>query len=184
MIPVTDLRTGVTFEEDGQIFQVISYEHIKMGRGSANVKAKVKNLRSGATTEKSYISNAHVRPIHLEKKDAQFLYKSGDEACFMDLLTFEQYSIPLRSLSGYEFLKEGEVVGVQYYKDEPLALLLSPKVTLEVFDTDPGIKGNSATNVYKDAVLENGIHVKVPLFIQIGDKIVVDTRDGSYTKRA
>lgn len=184
MISVNELRAGVAFKEDGNIFQVLSFEHIKMGRGSANIKVKVRNLRSGSTTEKGYTNGAVVEDIHLEKKDFQFLYKDSENAYFMDPRTFEQQSIPLKILFANEFLKEGGTVTLQFYGDEPLDLILPPKITLKVTDTDPGVKGDSASNVYKDAVLENGVKTRVPLFINIGDSIIVDTRDGSYTKRA
>lgn len=184
MISVNELRAGVAFKEDGNIFQVLSFEHIKMGRGSANIKVKVRNLRSGSTTEKGYTNGAVVEDIHLEKKDFQFLYKDSENAYFMDPRSFEQQSIPLKILYANEFLKEGGTVTLQFYGDEPLDLILPPKITLRVTDTDPGVKGDSASNVYKDAVLENGVKTRVPLFINIGDSIIVDTRDGSYTKRA
>lgn len=184
MISVNELRAGTTYVEDGNIYKVLSFEHIKMGRGSANIKVKVKNLRSGASTEKGYINNANVQDVVLEKKDYQFLYKDGEMAYFMDPRTFEQKEVPLKSLAAVEYLKEGETVSLQFYNDEALDLILPPKITLKVVDTTPGVKGNSASNVYKDATLENGMQTRVPLFINIGDSIIVDTRDGSYTKRA
>lgn len=184
MISVNDLRAGTSFEENNEIYKVLSFEHIKMGRGSANIKVKVKNLRSGASTEKGYTNGAMVQDINLEKKEYQFLYKDTDSAYFMDPRTFDQKIIPLKSLSGAAFLKEGETVFLEFYGDEPLDLILPPKITLKVVDTTPGVKGNSASNVYKDAVLENGMGVRVPLFIEIGDGVIIDTRDGSYTKRA
>ena len=184
MISVNDLRAGTTYEEDGQIFKVLSFEHIKMGRGSANIKVRVKNLRNGSTTEKGYTSGAMVSDITLDKKDFQFLYKDSGSAYFMDPRTFEQKTVPIKNLFGAEFLKEGETVWLQFYNDEALDLILPPKVILKVSDTDPGVKGNLASNVYKDAILSNGMSIRVPLFINIGDNIIVDTRDGSYTKRA
>lgn len=184
MISVNNLRSGVAFEEDGNIFQVVSFEHIKMGRGSANIKVKVRNLRSGSTTEKGYTNGAFVKDIYLEKKEFQFLYKDLVSAYFMDPRTFEQLSIPISNLPGQEYLTEGSTVILQFFGDEPLDLVLPPKVTLKVTDTAPGTKGNSASNVYKDATLENGIKTRVPLFIEEGDSIIVDTRDGGYTKRA
>ncbi len=184
MISVTSLRAGTTFEENGEIFVVLTYEHIKMGRGSANVKIKTRNLRTGSITEKSFISHAQVSDIPLEKKEFQFLYKDSENAYFMNQTNFEQVTVPLKLLFGNEFLKEGEIATLQLYHEEPLDLILPPKVTLKVKETAPGVKGDSASNVYKDAILENGIKVRVPLFIDEGDSIVVDTRDGSYTKRA
>ncbi len=184
MVSVNDLRAGATFEEDGNIFKVLSFEHIKMGRGSANIKVKVINLRSGSTTEKGYTNGAIVQNIELTKKEYQFLYKDSETAYFMDPISFEQKEAPLKSLMGAAYLKEGGNVSLQFFGDEALDLVLPPKISLKVSDTDPGVKGNSASNMYKDATLENGIKTRVPLFINIGDNIIVDTRDGSYTKRA
>jgi len=183
MIPVQDLRAGTTFQEGKEIFQVLSYAHIKMGRGSANIKVKVKNLRSGATTEKSFINNAQVLPANLERREHQFLYKDSSVANFMDPQTYEQHSIPLKNLEGHEYLVEGNTSVVFFFEGVALSLFLPPKITLTVVNTPPGVKGNSASNVYKDAILENGKKVRVPLFINIGDKVVIDTRDGTYTKR-
>lgn len=184
MISVTDLKSGISYEEEGQILQVMSYEHIKMGRGSANIKVKVRNLLNGSVLEKSYINGANVKDIFLESRTLQFLYKDGDSAHFMDPRTYDQIDIPIKNLTGHEYLLEGENAIVQMHDGKALSLQLPPKVTLKVVDTAPGVKGNSASNVYKDAVLENGIKVRVPLFINEGDRVVVDTRDGSYTKRA
>lgn len=184
MLSVTDLKSGIAYEEDGQILQVISYEHIKMGRGSANIKVKVRNLTGGSILEKSYINGANVKDIFLESRQLQFLYKDTEKAYFMDPISYEQLEIPLSNLVGHEFLIEGENSIVQMYNGRALSLQLPPKVRLKVSDTAPGVKGNSASNVYKDATLENGMKVRVPLFINTGDSIVVDTRDGSYTKRA
>lgn len=184
MISVTELRSGTTFTEENNIFQVISYEHIKMGRGSANIKVKVRNLRSGAVVEKGYTNGANVQDIQLQNKTLQYLYKDGEVAYFMDPESYEQHEIPLKSLLGHEYLIDGENAIVQFYGEEPLSLQLPPKVTIEVTDTPPGVRGDSASNVYKDAILANGMKVRVPLFINNGDSVVVDTRDGSYTKRA
>lgn len=184
MISVTDLKQGIAYEEDGQILQVLSYEHIKMGRGSANIKVKVRNLLNGSNLEKSYINGAMIKDIYLESRQLQFLYKDGAEAHFMDPRTYEQVDVALKNLIGNEFLIEGNEAIVQMNDGQALSLQLPPKVTLKVADTAPGVKGNSASNVYKEAELANGMKVRVPLFIEAGDSIVVDTRDGSYTKRA
>jgi len=184
MISVTDLKSGATYREAGELLQVLSYEHIKMGRGSANIKVKVRNLKSGSVIEKSYINGANVDDIRLDNQEMQFLYKDGENASFMDPRTFEQKEIPLKNIPGYEFLIEGNNYTLQFFDNDALGIMLPPKATLKVAETDPGVKGNSASNVYKDAKLENGMSVRVPLFINIGDSIVVDTRDNSYTKRA
>lgn len=185
MIGVTELRAGTIFEEDGNLLQVLSYEHIKMGRGSANIKVKVKNLRSGSTVEKGFTNGAKVNNVSVFKKDLQYLYKDSDNVYFMNPQTFEQVSIPLKIIGNDIFyLKEGESFNLSFLGDEALSINLPPKLVFTVEETPQGVKGNSATNVFKDATLENGLKVKVPLFIKTGDKIRVDTRTGAYTEKA
>lgn len=184
MIPVTSLRPGTTFEDNGEIFEVLTYNNVHLRKTSSVVKVKVRSLRKGMTIDKSYISNAQVSPVTIEKKELQFLYKDTETSYFMDPHTFEQISIPIKNLDNHLYLKEGEVVTVRFYQNEVLSMIFPPKIKLKVTDTSPGVKGNSATNVYKDATLENGMQTKVPLFIDIGDEIILDTRDGSYTSRS
>lgn len=185
MISVTDLRSGVVFQEQGQLFQVLSYEHIKMGRGSANIKVKVKNLRSGTTVERSFINGARVESVSVLKRDMQYLYKDSDSAHFMNSNTFEQINIPLKIVgSDVYYLKEGENFNISFLQDEALSINLPPKMEFKVEDTAQGVKGNSATNVFKDATLQNGLKTKVPLFINVGDIVRVDTRTGEYSQRA
>lgn len=184
MLVVSELRAGTIFEENGTLWAVMSYEHIKLGRGSATIKVKVKNLRTGATTEKGFINGAKVNNVSVQKRDLQYLYKDGDSAYFMDTSTYEQISVPLKVIDGDEFLKESQSYPVSFMGDEALSIIMSPKVDLKVIETAPGVKGNSASNVFKDAKLENGITVKVPLFIDEGDMVRVDTRTGQYTERA
>lgn len=184
MISVTELKNGTIFEDQGQLLQVLSYEHIKLGRGSATIKVKVKNLRSGSTIAKSFISGARISDISVQKKDLQFLYKDNDSLYFMDPKSFEQISIPVvRFASEHQYLKEGESFSVSFFGDEPLSLNLPPKMELKVAETGPSIRGNSATNIYKDAVLENGLKTKVPFFIKVGDSIRIDTRTGEYSEK-
>jgi elongation factor P len=184
MISVTELRAGTAYQEDGQFFTVLSYEHIKMGRGSANIKVKVKNLKTGSIVDKSYINGAKIQDIHVVKKDMQYLYKDEDAVYFMDQETFEQISIPLKIVPEHIYLKEGETFTVSFLNNEPLTVLLPPKMTFKVTETAPGAKGNSATNVFKEAILENGLKTKVPLFINTGESIRVDTRSGAYSEKA
>ena len=184
MVPVTSLRPGTTFEENGDIFEVLTYNNVHLRKTSSVVKVKIKSLRKGMTIEKSFVSNARVNQVIIEKKDFQFLYKDTDSCYFMNPQTFEQVNIPIANLNGAQYLKDGETVTIKFFKDEPLGINVSPKIKLKVKDTNPGVKGNSATNVYKDATLENGLKTKVPLFINVGDEIIVDTRDGSYTSRS
>lgn len=185
MISVTNLRAGTIFEQDGQLFKVLSYEHIKMGRGSANIRVRVNNIRSGATLEKSFINGAKVNDVVVSKRNLQYLYKDSDNAFFMDPSSFEQISVLLNTIGDDKyFLKEGEKFDLSFLKDEALSVDLPPKMEFTVTETVPGVRGNSATNVFKEAVLENGMRVKVPLFIKEGNKIKVDTRTGSYSERA
>jgi elongation factor P len=184
MISVTELRAGTAYEEDEQFFTVLSYEHIKMGRGSANIKVKVKNLKTGAIVDKSYINGAKIHDIQVLKKDMQYLYKDDDAVYFMDPETFEQVSISLKIVPEHVYLKEGESFTVSFLNGDPLTVLLPPKITFKVTETAPGAKGNSATNVFKEAILENGLKTRVPLFINTGEKIRVDTRTGAYSEKA
>lgn len=183
MLSVTELRSGTIFEENGQLLQVLTYEHIKMGRGSANIKVKVRNVRTGATTDKSFINGARVNDVRVIKKDLQYLYKDETDAFFMDPVSYEQIQIPLRVLSDYAYLKEGENFSISFLGTEPLALNLPPKMEFIVSETGPSLRGNSTSNVYKDAELENGLKTKVPLFIKVGDRVRIDTRSGAYSEK-
>lgn len=185
MIAVQDLRAGTIFDLNGEVFQVLSYEHIKVGRGSANIKVKVRNVRSGATTEKSFINSAKVQDLRVDKKDLQYLYKDSDNVYFMDPNTFEQIEIPAKVVgSDFYYLREGENYNISFLGSEPLSINLPPKMEFRVSETGGGERGNSATNVFKEAVLENGFKTKVPLFIKEGDKIRIDTRTGTYSEKA
>lgn len=185
MLSVTELRNGTVYEDSGTLYQVLSYEHIKMGRGSATIKLKIRNLRNGSTTEKSFINNAKVNDVQVVKKDLQFLYKDDDSAYFMNPQTFEQITIPLKKIHDeHQYLKEGEAFTVSFFEEEPLSLILPPKMEFEVTETGPDLRGNSATNIYKDAVLQNNIKTKVPLFVKTGDRIRIDTRTGAYSEKA
>ena len=173
MISVTELRAGTTYEEEGTYFTVLSYEHIKMGRGSANIKVKVRNLKTGAVTEKGYTNGAKIADVPVLKKEMQYLYKDDESVFFMDPRTFEQISISLKLVPEHAYLKEGESFPVSFIEGKPLAVLLPPKMVFKVVETSPGAKGNSATNVFKEATLENGIKTRVPLFISVGELIKV-----------
>lgn len=184
MLSVTNLKAGTIFEDRNEIFKVLSYEHIKVGRGSANIRVKVKNVRTGATFEKSFINGAKVNNVSIVTRELQFLYKDTEVAYFMDPITFEQVSVPLKTIEDHIYLKDGQNFSLSFLDDEPLSLNLSPKMEFIVSDTGPEFRGNSATNIYKEAILENGLKTKVPLFIKVGDRVRVDTRSGEYTERA
>src|SRR3972149_10194865 len=138
MIPVTSLRPGITFEEHGDIFEVLTYNNMHLRKTSSVVQVKVRSLRSGSTTEKSFGSNGEVNPVKIDRQELQFLYKDPESAYFMDPQTFEQVSILLKNLEGHIFLKEGELVVVKFHNKEALSIMLPPKVKLKVSDTNPG----------------------------------------------
>lgn len=181
----TDLKNGVTFLHFGKPYQVTKYSLIKLGRGGAVVKVIAKNLESGSTEEISYSSNNSVEEANIYKRKLQYLYKDNLTAHFMDSQSFEQVEIPLKVLGDQIlFIKEGSETSVLFWEDKALSVEIAPKVTLVVTQTDPGVKGNSASNIYKQAILENGLKLKVPLFIDAGEKIRVDTRTWEYIERA
>ena len=184
MINSTDLRNGTTFIVDGQPYVVLEYKFIKMGRGGATVRVTARNLKTGSTEEKTYSSNVTVEDASTSKKALQYLYQDGEEVVFMDPRSYEQASIARKVLKDQiPYLREGDTVNVLYWGEEPLSVELPLKIELKVTDTDPGIKGNSAANMLKNAVLENGLTVRVPLFIKNGDRVRVDTRTGAYVER-
>ena len=185
MISATELKNGVAFLHYGKPFQVVKYNLIKMGRGGAVVKVMAKNLEDGSNQEISYSSNVNVEEANFTKRSLQFLYKDAVNAVFMDPRSFEQIEIPLSVLGDQVlFVKEGMESVVFFWDDKALSIDVPPKVSLVVKETDPGIKGNSASNFMKSAPMENGLNVKVPLFVKIGDKINVDTRTWEYLDRA
>lgn len=181
----TDLKNGITFLHYGKPYQVLKYNLIKLGRGSAYVKLTAKNMENGVTEEISYQSNATVEDANTFKRKLQYLYKDGANAYFMDPKNFDQVEIPLKVLGdAILFVKEGSEATVLFWDEKALSIEIPPKVELTVQETDPGVKGNSASNIYKSAILENGLKVKVPLFISKGEKIRVDTRTWEYLERA
>lgn len=185
MIEATNLKSGTTFLLDGKPYQVVKYTHQKIARGGGTVKLSVRNLATGALEEKRFNSSVKVEDIITLKKSLQFLYKDASNAVFMDPKTYEQVEIPVSLIKKeIPYMKEGGNVNVLFWNEEPLSVEISPKVTLKVTETAPGVKGNSAANIYKAATLENGLKVKVPLFIKAGDKVRVDTRTGDYMERA
>lgn len=184
MINVNDLRAGATFQEEGNLFEVLEYSHTKMGRGTATIRVKVKNLKSSATTEKTFISGARVEEAELDKKEGQFLYKDSSEATFMDPVTFDQFTVPLKILEGGEkFLQESSNYSLLVFKDQILKVEFPRTVELKIVDSPPGVRGDTVSNVYKVAKAENGLEVKVPLFINEGDVVKIDTRSGDYIER-
>ena len=184
MISASDFRNGVTFEMDGKVMQVVEFQHVKPGKGAAFVRTKMKNVITGGVTETSFNPTAKFEQAFVERKDMEYSYNDGDLYYFMDQETYDM--VPLgRDLLGdaFRFVKENTVCKVLSYKGNVFGLECPNFMDLVVTDTEPGFAGNTATNVTKPAVLETGAEIKVPLFIDVGDKITIDTRTGEYLSR-
>ncbi len=184
MIDVTDLRKGVTFELDGELYKVLEYHHIKVARGGATIRVKVRNLRSGATLEKTFNSGDRVQDIRLEKREVQYLYTDGDLYHFMDTKTYEQPALPASLLGdAINYLTDGMTLSLLTYEGEAIDVELPVTVELEVVDAEPGFAGDTAQGATKEVTVSTGLKVQTPLFVQVGDVIRIDTRDGSYLTR-
>ncbi len=185
MITAGDFRNGVTFELDGNVVQVVEFQHVKPGKGAAFVRTKFKNVITGAVVERSFNPTEKFPTAFVERKDMQYSYNDGDLYYFMDLETYEQVPIS-RDILGdsFAFVKEEMEVKVLSYKGKVFGVEPPYFVELQVTKTDPGFKGNTATNTTKPAVLETGAEIRVPLFIDEGDMIRIDTRTGEYMERA
>ena len=180
-----EFRNGVTLEMDGQVYQVVSFQHVKPGKGAAFVRTKMKNVMTGAVTERSFNPSDKYDEAFVERKDMQYLYSDGDLYYFMDMETYEQEPIGKDVLGDdFRFVKEEMMCKILSYKGNVFAVEPPMFVELEITETDPGFKGNTATNTLKPAVVETGATVKVPLFIDQGEKIKIDTRTGEYLERA
>ncbi len=185
MITAGDFRNGMTFEEEGQVMQVIEFQHVKPGKGAAFVRTKTRNVITGAVVEKSYNPTAKFPSAFVERKDMEFTYEDGDLLYFMDSETYEQVPINKKDVDdNFKFVKENMICKVLSYKGKVFGVEPPNFVELEVTDTDPGFKGDTATNATKPATLETGAEIKVPLFIEIGDIIRIDTRTSEYMERA
>ena len=185
MITANDLRRGVVVKVDGDLYVVLDFQHTKPGKGGAFVKAKMRNLTKDVIVDKTFRSTEKVEDIFIEKRKMQYLYNDGDNAVFMDLETYEQEHVPNDFIEDQlKYLKEGEEVNVNFYEDQIISVELPTFVVLKVTHTEPGVKGDTATAAYKPATVETGAQVQVPLFINEGDKIKIDTRTGEYIERA
>ena len=185
MISAGDFRNGITFEMDGNVVQVIEFQHVKPGKGAAFVRTKYKNVITGAVVERSFNPTVKYPTAYIERKDMQYLYSDGDLYYFMDMETYEQQPIDKSKLGpAFQFVKENMEVKVLSYKGNVFGVEPPNFVELEVTETDPGFKGDTATNATKPATLETGAEIKVPLFINQGDMIRIDTRTGEYMERA
>lgn len=185
MISVNDFKTGLTIEVDGEIFTVLDFQHVKPGKGAAFVRSKLKNLRNGNVVEKTFRAGENVGRAHVENRAVQYLYNSGNEYTFMDNETYDQFTLDRKQLEWeLNFLKENMTVNISSYQGEIIGISLPNSVELKVVETEPGVKGNTATGATKNAKLETGLNVQVPLFINEGDVLLIDTRDGRYISRA
>ena len=185
MVTAGDFRNGVTFEMDGNVYSIIEFQHVKPGKGAAFVRTKIRNVISGAVTEKTFNPNDKYPTAFIERKDMEYLYNDGDLYYFMDSETYEQLPISPNVLGdNFRFVKENMVCKVLSYKGNVFGIEPPNFVELQVTETEPGVKGDTATNVTKPATLDTGAEIKVPIFINEGEMIRVDTRTGEYMERA
>ena len=184
MIDVNDLRKGVSFELDGEIYKVIEYHHTKVARGAATIRVKLRNLRSGATLERAFSSSDRVQDIRLDKRNVQLLYADGDLYHFMDTDTYEQPVLSAKLLGdAIRYLADNLTLTLLVYEGEPIEVELPTTVELEVVDAEPGYAGDTAQGATKEVTVSTGLKIETPLFVQIGNVIRVDTRNGRYVTR-
>lgn len=185
MISVGDLRPGMTFQYEGNLFVVLEYSHNKTARAAANIKVKMKNMRTGSTTEITFGNNDKVEKAHIEKRKMQYLYDAGGQLVFMDNETYDQIEISSDRLEWeLNFLKASDEVEVTSFDNEVLGVSLPVNVEFTITETEPAVKGDTATGATKYATIETGFQIKVPLFISEGEKVIVNTLDGKYQGRA
>ena len=185
MVTAGDFKNGVTFEMEGNVFQVVEFQHVKPGKGAAFVRTKMKNVITGAVIERSFSPTDKFDSAYIERRDMQYSYNDGDLYYFMDMETFDM--VPLNSdklPDNFKFVKEEMMCKLISYKGVVFSVEPPMFVDLEVVDTDPGFAGNTATNTLKPATLETGAEIKVPLFIEVGEILKIDTRTGEYLSRA
>ncbi|GAC1462823.1 MAG: elongation factor P [Chloroflexota bacterium] len=185
MISTGDLKRGMAFELDGDLWQILEFHHIKMGRGSAQMRIKVRNIKTGTTVEKTFQAGEKFRRAILDRKSMQYLYQEDTTYHFMDLDTYEQTAVGADLLGDVaNYLKDNQTVEILTYQDQPIGAELPPNVELLVAQTDPGLRGDTATGGTKPATLETGLVIQVPLFVNEGERVRVDTRTGQYLERA
>lgn len=184
MINTNDFKTGLTITYEGNLYQVLEFQHVKPGKGAAIVKTKLKNLRTGSIVEQTFNSGIKVPTAHVDKIKMQYLYNDGNMYSFMNMNTYEQVEIDKSQISNeVKFLKEGLEVILYFHENEMLGIELPEKIDFKIIQTEPAVKGNTATNATKDAIIETGYLVKVPLFIEQDEEIIVSTKDGKYVSR-
>ena len=184
MISAGDFRNGLTIEYEGNIYQVIEFQHVKPGKGAAFVRTKLKNIKSGGVVEKTFRPTEKCPPAHIDRKDMQYLYSDGDLYYFMDVETFDQIALNQDQIGDtLKFVKENDMVKILSHNGEVFAIEPPLFVELEITETEPGFKGDTSTGATKPATVETGALVYVPLFVEIGDNIKIDTRTGEYLSR-
>jgi len=185
MISVNDFRTGLTIVVDGQLYRVIDFQHVKPGKGAAFVRSKLRNLRNGSVNEKTFRAGEKVEKAQIDNRKMQYLYAQGDSHVFMDMESYEQTELASAQIE-YElkYLLENMEVHIQSYQGEMLGVELPNTVVLEVAETEPGIKGDTASGGTKPAIMQTGLTVQVPFFVNQGDKLIINTSEGSYVSRA
>lgn len=185
MINVNDLKNGMTISYEGNVYQVVEFQHVKPGKGSAFVRTKLKNLKTNTTQEITFNAGIKIEKANVEKKALSYLYNSGDTYVFMDNDSYEQLELHKSKLEEYiKFLKEGLVVEVMNYEGEVIGITLPEKISYKVIETEQAVKGNTTSSAQKDATIETGYSLKVPLFIAEGEDIIITTSDGKYSSRA
>lgn len=185
MVNVNDIKNGMTVEDEGNIYQVLDFSHVKPGKGAAFVKMKLKNLRTGSIVEKTYNSSVKLAKANVQRKPMQYLYSAGDSYSFMDMNTYEQVELSSAQIGeDLKYLKENLEVSLMYYGEELIGLTLPEKIDYVITKSEPAVKGNTSQGATKDAELENGMTVRVPLFISEGESVIISTKDGKYVSRA
>ncbi len=184
MYSTTDFRKGLKIEVEGTPYEIVEFQHFKPGKGGAMVRTKLRNILTGRMQDITFRSGEKVGRPDLEARELQYLYREGGDLVFMDLTSYEQTHIAADSTGGKSgYLKESQVVQVLMYQGKPLDIELPPSMVLEVADTEPGVKGDTVSNVTKPATLETGVVIQVPIFVNTGDKVKVDTRSNEYLGR-
>ncbi len=185
MININDIKNGMTIKYEGNVYQVIEFQHVKPGKGGAFVRTKLKNLRTSSTIEITFNAGIKIEKANVEKQALSYLYNSGDLYVFMDNTTYEQIEVPSSKLEDeINFLKENLTVEIMKFEGEIIGISLPEKISYKVVKCEPGVKGNTTATAMKDATTETGYTLKVPLFIEEGEEIIITTRDGKYSSRA
>lgn len=184
MVTAGELRKGLTIDLEGDLVRVMDYQHIKQGRGSAFVRLQIRNLRTGSTTERTFQATSRFQLAPLERSTIQYLYDDGDQCQFMNTETFDQFGLSKTVLGdALKYIRENDSIDLLSYGEEPLSVELPTTVTLKITHTEPGIRGDTATGAVKPATVETGLTINVPLFVNEGDVVKIDTRSGEYLTR-